>query len=333
VRTASADVTVIVVTWQARNLLESCLESLRAQTATHRLLVVDNASLDGTVKLLKSYPEAHVIALAHNTGFAGGVAAALPHVDTRFVALLNNDAQAEPGWLTAATAYLDANEDVAAVSCRMLLPGDPARINNAGVVLRPDGYGADRGLGELDGPAFDHPVEVFGASGGAAVYRTLAVKAVGGIEPQFFLYYEDTDLSWRLRLAGWRIDYCPDSVARHRHGASSQPGSPSFAFHTERNRLLTLARCAPGWFVAVATCRFVLTTLSLAVRTLRREPLSPSAVFSPAVRARALVSAVGLTPRLLGVRWSSSRRRRAEVLRRWRGNEALPLGRRGSPAV
>ncbi|MGV1006994.1 MAG: glycosyltransferase family 2 protein [Dermatophilaceae bacterium] len=321
----AVDVTVVVVTWQGRHLLGPCLRSLRGQTLPHRLVVVDNHSTDGTLEFLKAFPEAEVVQLPTNTGFAGGVAAALPLVQTRFVALLNNDATAEPTWLAAATAYLIHNEEAAAVSSRMLLVGQPPRINNAGVVLLPDGYGADRGLGEPDGPPYDQAVEVFGASGGAAVFRTLAVKGVGGLEQRYFLYYEDTDLSWRLRLAGWRIDYCPDAVVHHRHAASSEPGSAGFAFHTERNRLLTLMRCAPTWFATQQLSRFALTTVSLAVKRALGLSVPMDPVFSSLIRSAALASALRLAPGMLSVRLIGSRQARAQVLRRWRGATSCEL--------
>jgi GT2 family glycosyltransferase len=318
-----------VVTWQGRQLLGPCLDSLRAQTVHHDVIVVDNASTDGTGELLDTaYPEVTVVSLPTNTGFAGGVAAALPLVDTRFLALLNNDAVADPGWLAAAVSTLDARAELAAVSSRILLFGEPARINNTGIELRQNGYGADRGLGDPDGPAYDEEVEVFGASGGAAVYRTLAVKAVGGVEPRFFLYYEDTDLSWRLRLAGWAIGYCPDALVHHRHGATSGPGSPWFAFHNERNRLLLLLRCAPLSFVGTQALRYVLTTASLALARALGRPLPPDGGFSPALRIRALASAAALAPRLMTIRSSTHRHRRAQVLREWRATSSRPLGAR-----
>jgi len=319
-------VTVVVVTWQGRHLVAPCLRSLRAQTLPHQVLVVDNGSTDGTLELLASeFPEVDVLALPRNTGFAGGVAAALGRVDTRFLALLNNDAEADPAWLATGVARLVAAPGVAAVSSRMLLAGRADTVNNAGVVLLDSGYGADRGLGEADDPRFDFPVAVFAASGGASVYRTLAVKAVGGVEAQFFMYYEDTDLSWRLRLAGWSVEYCPGAVVRHRHAASSRPGSATFAFHTERNRLLTLARCAPLPTAAGATARYALTTASLAVSHLLGRPIPPNAVFSPQVRLRALASATRLAPGLLGVRRSATRGQRVAVLREWRGVPSRPL--------
>ena len=110
----------------------------------------------------------------------------------------------------------------------MLLPS--GALNNAGVVLRRDGYGADRGLGAPDGPPYDTAAEVFGFSGGAALLDLAAVRAVGGFPARFFLYYEDTDLSWRLRLAGHAIGYAPGAAVRHAHSASTasaRPCSPS----------------------------------------------------------------------------------------------------------
>ena len=144
------DVTVLVVTWRARELLRKCLSALEAQTAGHRLLVVDNASDDGTAALLAELPRARVLRLPRNLGFAGGVAAGLAEVRTHWVALLNDDAEPAPGWLAALLAAAAADPAVAAVTSRLLLPS--GAINNAGVQLRPDGHGADRGLGEPDGP-------------------------------------------------------------------------------------------------------------------------------------------------------------------------------------
>ncbi len=319
-------VDVVVVTWQGRHLIEACLGSLRRQTVPHRVIVVDNASTDGTIELLRDlYPEVTVVQLPSNTGFAGGVNAALEHVTSRFVALLNNDAVAEPKWLHEACGFLHANPDHAAVSCRMLLCDPVGAVNNTGIVLLATGYGADRGLGDPDGPAYDEPVEVFGASGGAAVYRTLAVKAVGGIEPAYFMYYEDADLSWRLRLAGWRIGYCPKAIVHHLHAASSDPGSASFAFYTERNRLLTLFRCAPAWFATAQTCRFVLTTASLSASRLLRRAIPDAPVFSTPLRLRVLASLARVAPGVVHVRRTSTRRRRADVLRQWRGIDAQPI--------
>lgn len=327
------DITVVVVTWQGRDLARSALQSLAAQTQPHRVLVVDNASTDGTTDMLHSdFPGVELLALERNTGFAGGVAAALGRVDSRYFALLNNDARADPHWLENSLALLEKPQ-VAAVSAKMLLaerrsPDGTPLINNAGVVLLSTGYGADRGLGAPDGEEYAVPARVFGFSGGAAVLRTLAVRAVGGFDPAYFMYYEDTDLSWRLRLAGWEIAYCPDAVVHHRHAASSDPDSEMFAFHNERNRLLTLLRDAPLGYAAAKIARFILTTGSLTVRHWLRRDVPARQVFLPQLRLRVLGSVARLLPRTLAKRARTTTRvPRPEVVSAWAGTPAREWSR------
>jgi len=315
--TGGAETTVLVVTWRARDLLAQCLAGVREQTAPHRLVVVDNASTDGTAALLTGFPEATVLRMPRNLGFAGGVAAGLAAVDTEFVALLNDDAVPASGWLRA---LLDAAPGAAAVTSRMLLPA--GAVNNAGVLLRPDGYGADRGLGDPDGPPYDRPAEVFGFSGGAALLRVAAVREVGGFPAPYFLYYEDTDTSWRLRLAGLRVTYAPGAVVRHAHSASADRSSASFSFHNERNRLLTLTRCAPAAFALGQVLRFPLTTASIAVRRARGRPVPPAPHFRTGLRLRVLGSYARLLPWALRTRREIGRRStvdRRRVLRDWAG--------------
>jgi hypothetical protein len=134
--------------------------------------------------------------------------------------------------------------------------------------------------------------------------------AVGGFPERFFLYYEDTDLSWRLRLAGWTIRYEPAAVVHHRHAASSDVSSPLFAFHNERNRLLLLARCAPAAGALAAWLRFCLTTASLGLRHARRGRPEQALNLQVRLRLRVLRSALRLLPWALADR---ARRRPATV--------------------
>jgi hypothetical protein len=153
-------------------------------------------------------------------------------------------------------------------------------LDNAGGVVFDDGYGADRGFLEVDGSRFDEPVEVFSWCGGGVMLRPAYLDEVGLFAERFFLYYEDTDLSWRGRAQGWRYRYEPGAVARHVHSASSGVGSAVFVRHTERNRLLMLVRNAPWTMVLRAVGRFGLVTGSYAWRDVvvpaaRRAPVSP----------------------------------------------------------
>ncbi|MDH3756042.1 MAG: glycosyltransferase, partial [Acidimicrobiia bacterium] len=149
-------------------------------------------------------------------------------------------------------------------------------VNNAGSVVLHDGSGADRGFLEPDGDAFDRPADVFAWCGAAVVLRPEYLADVGLFDERFFLYYEDTDLSWRGRLRGWRYRYVPESRVRHLHAASSVEGSPMFRYFTERNRLLMLTKNAPGRLAWRAPLRFLWSTAAYA----RRD------IVTPVLRAR-----------------------------------------------
>jgi GT2 family glycosyltransferase len=194
-------------------------------------------------------------------------------------------------------------------------------LNNAGSMVFRDGYGADRAYQELDRGQYERPEEVFAFCGGSVCFRTEALRQAGVFDDDFFLYYEDTDLSWRLRALGWRIRYQPAAVARHIHSASSVEWSPLFVFHTDRNRLLMLTKNARAGLAAREVLRYPLTTASLALRevararhTRRRPPVRPTLL-----RLRVLGSYLRLLPvmmvrrRRIAARAAVDRRR----LERW----------------
>jgi hypothetical protein len=121
-------------------------------------------------------------------------------------------------------------------------------------MLTASGHGADRGYLEVDHGQYDEQPEVFAVCGAAAAFRTHVGRELGWFDPWLFAYYEDLDLSWRLRAKGFTIRYAPRAVVRHRHAATSSVGSEFFVFHNVRNRLVVLTRNA-GW---PATARFLL---------------------------------------------------------------------------
>jgi GT2 family glycosyltransferase len=174
-------------------------------------------------------------------------------------------------------------------------------INNAGSVVYTDGYGADLGYQQVDEGQYDDPVDVFALCGCAVALRTDAGRAADWFDDDFFLYYEDTDLSWRLQRAGWRVRYEPRAVVRHVHSASSVEWSPTFVFHTDRNRLLMLtknARAAVAWREVL---RYPLTTASMGLRTLRQalRARSRPALRPTLLRLRVMASYLRLLPAML----------------------------------
>jgi len=152
------------------------------------------------------------------------------------------------------------------------LGGEPFDVvNNVGCTLVEGGYGADRGFLERDDGQYGSPAEIFAWCGAAAVLSRRYLDSVGTFADRFFLYYEDFDLSWRGRAQGWRYLYVPGPPVRHVHSASAVEGSRLHHHYSERNRLLTLTRNAPGRLAAAAAARHLLITASYA----RRDVASP----------------------------------------------------------
>jgi GT2 family glycosyltransferase len=185
-------------------------------------------------------------------------------------------------------------------------------VNSAGSSLFTGGRGGDRGFLESDRGQYDDDAEVFAWCGGAVVLRSEYLSAVGTFDERFFLYYEDTDLSWRGRLQGWSYCYVPASVVRHEHAVSTGgEHSAVFRFHVDRNRLLMLVKCAPRRLVVGA---YVAATRELArclwqragKATIRKEGVAdPHAL----VRLRSWASAVRMLPAMLADRRALMRRR------------------------
>ncbi|WP_164545032.1 glycosyltransferase family 2 protein [Antribacter gilvus] len=265
---SSPRVRVVVVTWDGAHLLPDCLDSLLAQDLPEghlEVLVVDNASTDGTTALLAArYPGVRVLVTEANLGFAGGVAAGTADVVAggpglpEHVVLLNNDAWFEKDAVRRLVETADgaaaADERVGAVTAKVLLAerNDQGRalVNSTGNVLSAAGAAGDRDYGVPDGEEAGGR-EVFGLYGGASLLRAEALREVGGFDASLFLYYEDTDLSFRLRRAGWSIVYCGEAVAHHRHMASTGGGvSPLFRYYNTRNSLVVLTRYA-AWPVVL----------------------------------------------------------------------------------
>jgi GT2 family glycosyltransferase len=183
-------------------------------------------------------------------------------------------------------------------------------VNNAGGIVLVNGYGADRGFQEPDTGQYDRATEVFNACGNGMAMRTAAGRAVGWFDDDFFLYYEDTDLSWRLRADGWSIRYEPTAVLRHLHSASSTEWSPLWVFHVDRNRLLMLTKDASARMAVREVLHYPLTSASMLVRAGREGLRSRSrpALRPHLLRAKVFGSYLRLLPTMVRRRRQLGRR-------------------------
>jgi GT2 family glycosyltransferase len=182
-------------------------------------------------------------------------------------------------------------------------------VNNAGSNLVEGGWAGDRGFLEPDRGQYDEPEDVFAWCGASVLFPTAYLRDVGLFDERFFLYYEDTDMSWRGRARGWRYRYVPDALVRHVHAASSVEGSKLFHHYVERNRLVMLTKNAPAGLAAGAAARFLLSTASYARRDVVRPVLHRRRPSPALIRAR--LSSFGGYLRLLPAALRERRRLRA----------------------
>jgi GT2 family glycosyltransferase len=244
-------VTVVVVTWNRRELLRACLQSLAIQRhESYDVVVVDNGSTDGSVEAVKEICDTFPVPLtlitnAQNRGFCAANNQGIDATQSEFVALLNNDAEAEPGWLAALEAVMRASKDIGMAASKVLVWEDPKRIDKVGHLIFPDGQNRGRGTGQIDRGQYDQVEEVLWPDGCAAMYRRAMLDEIGGFDEDFFAYADDAELGLRGRIAGWRCLYAPGAVVRHHRGASLGLGSARRLTLIERNRVLLAVKLFP----------------------------------------------------------------------------------------
>jgi GT2 family glycosyltransferase len=245
----SERLTVAVLNYDGRTLLEEMLPSLARQTRQPtEIVVVDNGSRDDSVAYLRAdWPQVRVVGLPANRGVTAALNACLAACHTELVALFNNDMELAPDCLAELAAELERAPRIGSVTPKMLDFVDREVIDGAGDMLSWRGGGRRRGHGERDVGQFERAEEVFGPCGGAAMYRREALEAVGDFDEAYFAYYEDIDWSFRAQLAGFRCRYVPRAVLYHRGSATLGRGMNDFnAYHLWRNPIWLIAKCFPG---------------------------------------------------------------------------------------
>ena len=254
-------VAVVVPTWNGRDDLPACLDSLRRQTRPVEIVVVENGSIDGSVEMLRaSYPDVTVLVQPVNLGFAGGVNVGLRyalHRGHRFVALLNNDAVAEPTWIDHLVAEMSSDERVGMVASKFVTI-DGTRLDSTGECYSTWGLPFPRGRGEERLDAYDSATELFGASGGSTLYRAKMLRDIGLFDEDFFAYFEDVDLSWRAHLRGWRVRLAPAAIAYHRIGATSGRIPGFTTYQTLKNLFWVVTKNVPRRYLATVVPRLAL---------------------------------------------------------------------------
>ena len=305
----------VVVSYNSRQDLPSCLEGLLGARSVALVVVVDNGSVDGSAGVVRELRDRRVTLLAMdaNSGFAGGCNRGFAAVPTEipYVAFLNPDVVVDPDCLQRCVEVLDGRPGVAGVAPR-LMRRDGTTVDSVGQVLRPYTLEVrDRGYGEPMTDDLARPTRVLAACGALGVYRRDALvgaaDAHGPWSEHYFCFWEDLELGWRLTNRGWELITAPDAVAVHGRGAGASEGAGRLRWR----RPVELEACVLSnrWMTLIRHLH--------SLDALRRLPLL--LVWDKAV----LVASCARRPRLL----VHLRRRWPLVYREWRRRERVPRRR------
>lgn len=226
--TKQPHVFVVIPNWNGASDLPAAVDAVLAQSHTNlTLVVVDNGSTDDSRKIIQSYEQqdrrVRHIYNDKNYGYTGGMNPGLQlAIDegAGYVAGCNNDAKPHKDWLKHLVAFLEKHPSYGAAACK-LLHTDGKTIDSTADQYTIWGIPFPRGRGEPAGTQYDRQTDIFGASGGATLYRVDMLRQIGLFDQDFFAYYEDIDLSFRSQLAGWKIAYVPQSIVYHAIGQTS----------------------------------------------------------------------------------------------------------------
>jgi GT2 family glycosyltransferase len=275
-REKSGTISVVIPTYNGREYLADCLEALRSQIRKpDEILLVDDGSTDGTdVFVTRSYPEVRLLRFDSNRGFAAAVNEGIRRSTGGYIALLNNDTRAAPQWLSELEKTLDENSSVGFCSSKMLFADRPNIINSIGIGFTRAGAAFDVGEGRADGQEFQHPRPIFGACAGAAMYRRELFDEIGLLDEDFFMWYEDVDLSFRAQLAGYRCQYVPTAVVYHVGGGTASSTDALHIRYCTRNQVLVMVKNLPAPLRSTYFRRLLWVSLKHSAKALLKGELS-----------------------------------------------------------
>ncbi|MGA2317671.1 MAG: glycosyltransferase family 2 protein [Thermodesulfobacteriota bacterium] len=232
-------ISVVVLNWNGYQVLDNCLKSLYDQTYQPlEIIVVDNASTDGSVDFLKEkFQDVDLIINERNLGFGAGNNIGIQASQGSYIMILNNDTRLDPKCVEELKRSIEKDKGYGACASKILLENKPDVIDGVGIVVCPDGLSFGRGRLENRG-RYDVEEEIFFASDCACLYRREMLDDIGLYDEDFFAYADETDMGWRAQLAGWKCIYSPKAIVYHLHSTSSGGRVSSFkALLVERNRI------------------------------------------------------------------------------------------------
>lgn len=241
-------VSLIVLNWNGKHHLERCLPSLIAlDYPTYEIIVVDNGSTDGSiVYVTNAYPTVRLIETGFNLGYAGGMNVGITHSRAEVVILLNNDIIVPPQWLGAFMAGLETDPRIGIAGCKLFFSDGVTLQHAGGWITYPRGISGHFGYREPDRGTYDTLVDMEYVTGAAMAIRRVMLDEVGLLDINFFpVYYEDVDICYRARDAGWRVVYVPGASLIHMESATIGRDSCAYLRFLNQGRLRFLLKHMP----------------------------------------------------------------------------------------
>lgn len=246
-------ISIIIPNYNGAEHLKTCYDSLKKQSYGDFIVILcDNGSKDNSVAYTKEqFPEAAVIEIGYNSGFAKavneGIKYSINKTKADYILLLNNDIELAPDFLQTAVDSFAQNPDVSMLAVKMLNYYDRTKIDDCGDFIKANGGSPfARGHGETDNGQYDKSEYIFGACAGAAFYKPEIFNSIGYFDETFFAYFEDIDFSFRAQLRGYKCLYEPKAVCYHKRGGTSSIATHGFQTEMcERNLVLMRVKNYP----------------------------------------------------------------------------------------
>jgi GT2 family glycosyltransferase len=249
------NIAIVILNWNNSDTTIQCVNSLKD---IKNVIIVDNNSAQKDIDNLKHNlpPYTKLILNTINLGFAGGnntgIRYAIDNLKVDYILLLNNDTIVSDNFLKPLLEIIQTDQSIGAVQPKILKHSDQSILDSAGQKAYPYGSVKDRGLGKLDKALFQEKEEIFGVCGAAVLYRASVLKETGLFDERLFCLFEDVDLSWRIRLKGYKIMYEPKSIIYHDRGISGKINKKNIMirrFYGFRNCLIITLRYYPSWLI------------------------------------------------------------------------------------
>lgn len=242
------NVSVIIPNWNGKELLKLSLSSLAKQTyKSFEIIVVDNGSTDDSISFVdKNYPEVKIVRLDKNYGFATAINIGVKQSASEYVALLNNDTEADENWLSEIVKCAERNPEIASFCSKLLNYDNRRKIDGIGILVNEVGQARSIGWEEEDHGQYDQEMPIFGATGGAALFKKDIFIKVGMFDEHYFMYSEEVDWAFRAQFRGYKSLYCPKAIVYHKHKASSGKRLDKLEYWQFKNMYMTIIKDYPS---------------------------------------------------------------------------------------